>query len=73
MTARVKDKCSSHTSKRSGDICADGFVQTFGCWGPVCHSCGVSSGKYIPHCMREDLPEHFSKEDGSTIFYPRPS
>ncbi len=57
------------TSYRLGQFtCADGFIQTYPCWGDAhCSQCGQV--KAIPHCMKDELPEHWIKDDGSPAFY----
>lgn len=54
-------------------VCLDGFPQLANCRDPQVTTC---CGKYrgmAPHCMREDLPEHFLRDNGGPRLYPRPS
>jgi hypothetical protein len=58
-------------SYRKGDaVCADGFVQKPFCSGSAgCHACGNISDRSMPYCLRDELPAHMAREDGSPLFY----
>ena len=61
------NKCSSF---RQGLVCADGFIQVSACRGALgCVQCGHVSSAHLPHCVRDELPQHFVKDDGSPAFY----
>lgn len=63
------EPCRSYRERST--VCADGFLQKPYCRGRVgCFSCGAVSEKALPWCLREKLPDHFVKDDGSTLFYP---
>jgi hypothetical protein len=51
---------------RAGDrVCANGFFQKPVCHGSVgCWSCGTISEREIPHCLKDELPEHWVTETG---------
>lgn len=59
-------ECSSY---HFGSLtCRDGFVQKAACRdGGVCWSCGSVTA--IPNCLRDELPPHCVKDDGSPRFY----
>jgi hypothetical protein len=60
--------------RRESGICANGFIQTFPCWGDTrCNQCGRPSEKLVPHCMKDELPERWLNDDGSPRFYVSPA
>ncbi len=64
----MSNQCASY--KKSGQVCADGFVQLLFCAGKTtCDECG-KVGK-LPYCLRDELPKHFVNEDGSPRLYKR--
>lgn len=71
----MAEQCAAY---RPGFICANGFVQKAICRRGDevgCHACGHISDAAIPNCLRDELPNHWIKEDGSPAFYiqePRP-
>ena len=56
--------------RRNSGICANGFFQTHFCWhgASKCHGCGRHS-ETLPHCLKDELPEHWVTDDGSPAFY----
>lgn len=51
-------------------VCSDGFVQRPLCRGSFgCLECGAVSDRYLPDCLRDEVPKHLSHEDGSPVFY----
>lgn len=61
-------------SFRPGITCADGFVQKPFCSGRAgCHACGHISDSSLPYCTRDEVPEHFVRDDGSPLFYATPN
>lgn len=68
---RIVGRCRS---LRPGTICADGFVQKPFCSGRAgCHTCGHISDNALPHCLRDEVPEQLSHDDGSPLFYVEPN
>ncbi len=65
MSAPVS--CSAY---REGEgVCTNGFLQLFVCKSNSgCLHCGAPP-KTLPYCLRDELPEHFIKADGSPAFY----
>lgn len=62
------EACISYS--REGNVCADGFIQKPFCRGyGGCHACGHVSDRSLPHCMNEDIPARWLKDDGSPRFY----
>ncbi len=60
-------ECSAY--RRHDGICANGFIQTYPCWGGTeCSMCGKPSTK-LPHCLRDDLPERWLTKAGKPLFY----
>ena len=60
--------CQSYRAKEI--TCADGFIQKPFCAGRGgCFSCGTLSSNSLPHCLSDELPDHWVKDDGSPIFY----
>lgn len=61
-------------SYRDGSVCANGFVQKPYCRGVVgCYACGHIRDSALPMCLRDDIPEHMSRQDGSPLFYQAPN
>lgn len=60
--------CKSYLPNRR--VCADGFFQLPACHPTPCHGCGRLSERPLPYCLREDLPAHWLRDDGSPAFYP---
>lgn len=60
--------CKSH---RYHDlVCADGFVQKAICSGRAgCVTCGNIRASSLPHCMSDELPSHYVRDDGAPAFY----
>jgi hypothetical protein len=60
LVDRVKgpNECSAY--RRDAGICANGFIQTHFCW---------FGGPSLPHCLKDELPDHWVKDDGSPAFY----
>jgi hypothetical protein len=56
--------------RRNSGICANGFIQTHFCWFGAwkCSECGRDS-ETLPHCLKDELPDHWVKDDGSPAFY----
>ena len=51
-------------------VCADGFLQKPICRGVFgCHWCGRVSDRETPNCLKDELPDHWLKADGSPAFY----
>lgn len=60
-------KCIAY--KEHDLVCANGFFQVLACSQEVkCHSCGAP-GHNIPHCLKDELPEHWITDDGKPRFY----
>ena len=63
-----RQPCSAYL--REGGIRRNGFIQTAPCWMSMgCPTCGAPS-KAIPHCLRDELPEHWIDERGYPAFKP---
>ncbi len=62
----LASKCKSY----DGDsiTCKDGFIQLPLCRGQL-PSCGCVNNSSIPHCLKDELPIHFIKNDGNPLFY----
>lgn len=59
--------CSAYRDHQG--VCSNGFIQTIYCRQEVkCHACGATSER-VPHCMRDDLPQHWLTESGGPVFY----
>lgn len=59
--------CSAYREKEN--ICSNGFFQVLACSREVkCFTCGKPSDR-IPHCMKDELPEHWITDDGKPFFY----
>ena len=59
--------CIAYRSERG--ICTNGFIQTVYCHAEIkCSGCGRHS-EGVPHCMKDELPEHWLNDDGSPRFY----
>lgn len=60
--------CRSHDPRST--TCRDGFIQKPFCHGQGgCIQCGNIATKSIPYCLRDEVPAHFVKDDGSPLFY----
>jgi hypothetical protein len=67
----MSDQCASYNDK--GQVCRDGFIQKPFCSGHgACHVCGHVSERALPYCLRDELPAHFVKDDGTPAFYREP-
>lgn len=63
----MSNECSAY--RKGAGICANGFFQTLACKKETsCHACNRPHGS-VPHCMRDDLPEHWLTETGAPLFY----
>lgn len=52
-------------------VCSNGFFQKAFCSGHVgCFSCGAISDGSLPHCLKDELPEHWLTDDGKPRFGP---
>lgn len=60
--------CQSYQAR--DQVCRDGFMQRPFCAGNGgCFQCGHVSEKALPYCLRDELPGHWVREDGSPIFW----
>jgi hypothetical protein len=65
----VMGQCQSYRARSL--TCRDGFVQRTFCSGDAgCMTCGHVHEKHLPACLRDDIPPHLSKPDGSPLFWP---
>jgi hypothetical protein len=64
-------QCSAY---RENDlVCSNGFFQVVACREEVkCFACG-SPGRIVPHCLKDELPEHWITDDGKPRFAPASS
>lgn len=60
--------CSAYNA--NGGICFNGFIQKRFCWAGAsgCKSCGHVSDAALPHCLKDELPDHWVTDDGHPIF-----
>ena len=59
-------QCSAY--RPDSRICSNGFFQVLACRKEVkCFACGRPS-EGIPHCLKDELPEHWITEDGKPRF-----
>lgn len=57
--------------RETGGICSNGFIQKAFCSGNVgCFSCGSIPESSLPHCLSDDLPDHWLTDDGRPRFVP---
>lgn len=50
-------------------ICKNGFIQVLACRQEVkCFTCGKPSD-HVPHCLKDELPEHWVTDEGKPRFY----
>lgn len=68
--------CIAYIRENGAGFCRNGFFQTGLCWQsekqsqcPLCRA----PDRAIPHCLREELPEHWINDDGSPRFYYKES
>jgi hypothetical protein len=63
-----KVECSAY--RADAGVCANGFFQTRGCWSDIrCLCCGAPPApRYLPHCLKDELPEHWINDDGTPAF-----
>jgi hypothetical protein len=67
MEKPSEHKCSAY--RQGSLVCCNGFIQTFSCWGDTaCLSCGRHSARLVPHCVKDELPEHWVDEAGRPAF-----
>lgn len=60
-------ECSSYQSRNS--VCKDGFVQVPNCRRPELCKCGQSYAGAVPPCLKDEIPAHLSKDDGTPLFW----
>jgi hypothetical protein len=51
---------------RNGGICRNGFIQRHGCWAGYADTLR----RYLPHCLQDELPDHWVDESGKPKFRP---
>lgn len=55
--------------RENTSICANGFFQVLACHQEVkCFMCGKPRAN-VPHCMKDELPEHWITDEGKPAFY----
>jgi len=70
MTETAQE-CSAYV--KNNRVCSNSFIQRFSCWGDVrCDSCGAVNEDDLPYCMRDELPDHWVKDDGKPLFILSP-